>query len=83
MTPADWVALLGRRATSQLGHAVTDVARVRHVLRKHCPRNANVIYADLDRPHHDHWGILAGLTALVTGATSFGIIRILLGLKVF
>jgi hypothetical protein len=53
------------------------------VLRKHCPRNASVIYADLDRPHHDHWGILAGLTALVTGATSFGIIRILLGLKVF
>src|SRR5438270_3380996 len=29
------------------------------------------------------WGILAGLTALVTGSTSFGIVRFLLGVPVY
>jgi MFS transporter, ACS family, tartrate transporter len=29
--------------------------------------------------NHDHLGILAGLTAMVTGTTSFGVVRFLLG----
>ena len=33
----------------------------------------------MDRPDHDHLGILAGLTAMVTGSTSFAIVRFLLG----
>ena len=33
----------------------------------------------MDRADHDHLGILAGLTAMVTGSTSFSIVRFLLG----
>src|SRR5439155_1058635 len=33
----------------------------------------------VDRPHHDHLGDPRGITATVTGSTSFGIVRFLLG----
>ena len=33
----------------------------------------------MDRPLMITWGLLAGATAFVTGATSFGVLRFLLG----